>query len=113
MACSYCVTSQRDKDRASQRRDKIGRHTCRLATNGELTKVRKGTRKMNSAWLTVRQAAERAQVSEATIRREVKARRLTAARVGGRRSWRFRPEYVDEWLQASQQPAIQLREARV
>jgi excisionase family DNA binding protein len=68
---------------------------------------------MNMAWLTVKQAAERAQVSEATIRREVKARRLSAARIGGRRSWRFRGEWVDEWLQASEQPAIQLRAARV
>jgi excisionase family DNA binding protein len=58
-------------------------------------------------WLTMRQAAERAQVSEATIRREIKARRMTAARIGGRRSWRLRPEWVDEWLQASAQPAIQ------
>ena len=62
---------------------------------------------MTSAdWLTVKQAATRAQVSEATVRREVKAHRLMATRVGGRRSWRLRPEWVDEWLQASAQPAV-------
>jgi excisionase family DNA binding protein len=60
-------------------------------------------------WLTVKQAAARAQVSEATVRREVKARRMTAARVGGRRSWRLRADWVDEWLQAAAQPAIQVR----
>ena len=60
-------------------------------------------------WLTVKQAAARAQVSEATVRREVKSRRITAARVGGRRSWRLRPEWVDQWLQATAQPAIQER----
>ena len=65
---------------------------------------------MNPSWLTVKQAAARAQVSEATVRREVKARRMTATRVGGRRSWRLREEWVDEWLQACQQPAIQLRQ---
>lgn len=44
-------------------------------------------------WLTIRQAAERAQLCEATIRREVKAGRLNAVRVGGRRSLRLRPSY--------------------
>jgi excisionase family DNA binding protein len=61
---------------------------------------------MNTQWLTIKQAAARAQVSDATIRREVKGRRITAARVGGRRSWRLRPEWVDEWLQSSAQPLI-------
>jgi excisionase family DNA binding protein len=56
-------------------------------------------------WLTVRQAAVRAQVSEATVRREAKALRLRASKVGGRRSWRFRPEWVDAWLEASASPA--------
>ena len=65
---------------------------------------------MNNAaniWLTIREAASRARVSEATLRREIKARRLTATRVGGRRSWRLRPEWVDAWLQEGVQPVIQ------
>jgi excisionase family DNA binding protein len=58
-------------------------------------------------WLTMKQAAMRAQVSEATLRREAKAGRLVAVKVGGRRTWRLRPGWVDEWLQqgiAEQQP---------
>jgi excisionase family DNA binding protein len=52
------------------------------------------------SWITLKQGAERAQVSEATLRREAKAGRLQAVRVGGRRSWRLRPEWIDAWLEA-------------
>ena len=57
---------------------------------------------MNSglSWITLHQGADRAQVSEATLRREAKAGRLRAVWVGGRRSWRLRPEWIDEWLEA-------------
>ena len=68
---------------------------------------------MNSSWLTIRLAARRAQVSEGTIRREIRARRMTAARVGGRRSWRLKEAWIDQWLEACQQPAIQLRQVGV
>ena len=54
---------------------------------------------VESRWITLQQAAERAQVSEATIRREAKAGRLRAVRIGGRRSWRLRSLWVDEWLE--------------
>lgn len=50
-------------------------------------------------WLRIADAAKRAQCGEATIRREVRAGRLRAVKVGGRRSLRFRAEWVDEWLQ--------------
>jgi excisionase family DNA binding protein len=50
-------------------------------------------------WLRIPDAAKRAQCGEATIRREVRAGRLRAVKVGGRRSLRFRAEWVDEWLQ--------------
>ena len=40
----------------------------------------------DTPWLTVRQAAQRAQCGVKLIYREVKAERLRAARVGGRRS---------------------------
>jgi len=52
-------------------------------------------------WLTVEQAAARAQVGKRTIYHEVKAGRLKAARIGGRRELRFRESYIDEWLEAS------------
>lgn len=51
-------------------------------------------------WLTVDEAAGRAKVSTATIRREIRAGRLRAVRVGGRRCLRLRPQYVDQWLVA-------------
>jgi excisionase family DNA binding protein len=54
-----------------------------------------------SPWLTVRQAAIRAQVGAKTIYRAVRARDLRAVRVGGRRELRFRAEYIDEWLDGS------------
>ena len=50
-------------------------------------------------WLTVKGAAERARCGVKTIYREVSAGRLRAARVGGRRELRIRPEWIDEWLQ--------------
>ena len=53
-------------------------------------------------WLTRRDAAAYAQVSEATIGREVRSGRLRHARVGGRRSLRFRHHWIDNWLAAAQ-----------
>jgi excisionase family DNA binding protein len=55
-------------------------------------------------WLTCRLAAARAAVSEATIKREVRRGRIRHARVGGRRSLRFRPEWIDQWLEESSSP---------
>ena len=56
------------------------------------------------AWLTLRQAASRAAVSEGTLKREVRRRRIRSARVGGRRCLRFRPSWIDAWLEASSTP---------
>lgn len=53
---------------------------------------------VTTIWLTVEQAANRAQVGKTTIYSEVKAGRLRAARVGGRRELRFRAEFIDQWL---------------
>ena len=52
-------------------------------------------------WLTVEQAAARAQVGKRLIYREVAAGRLRAAKIGGRRELRFRESFVDEWLDKS------------
>jgi excisionase family DNA binding protein len=51
-------------------------------------------------WLTVHDAALRARCGDKLIYREVAAGRLRAVRVGGRRSLRFRAEWIDEWLEA-------------
>lgn len=52
----------------------------------------------SSPWLTVIEAAERARCGPKLIYREVRAGRLRAARVGGRRELRLLVEWVDEWL---------------
>lgn len=54
-----------------------------------------------TTWLTVEGAAARAVVGRRTIYHEVKAGRLKAAKVGGRRELRFRPEWIDLWLEAA------------
>ena len=59
------------------------------------------TRSTTSQWLTVKEASERARCGPKLIYREVAAKRLRAARVGGRRELRFRPEWIDEWLEQS------------
>lgn len=51
-----------------------------------------------SPWLTVKEAAARARCGLKLIYREVKAERLQAAKVGGRRELRFRAEWIDDWL---------------
>lgn len=53
-----------------------------------------------SPWLTVREAADRARCGVKLIYREVRAKRLRAARVGGRRELRLRAEWIDSWLDA-------------
>ena len=55
-------------------------------------------------WLTVKQAAARAQVGARLVYREVRAGRLRAARIGARRDLRFAPSWVDAWLEASAAP---------
>jgi excisionase family DNA binding protein len=43
-------------------------------------------------------AADRARVGPKTIYKEVAAKRLKAAKVGGRRELRFLAEWIDQWL---------------
>jgi len=59
----------------------------------------------DTVWLTLRRAAARAAVSQATIKREVSRGRIRFARVGGRRHLRFRAEWIDAWLDASATPS--------
>jgi excisionase family DNA binding protein len=52
-------------------------------------------------WMKVGEAANRAQCSPKVLYREVKAGRLRAARLGGRRELRFLAEHIDQWLSAT------------
>lgn len=52
----------------------------------------------HTPWLTVDEAAQRARCGVKTIYREVRAGRLRAARLGGRRELRLLAAWVDEWL---------------
>jgi excisionase family DNA binding protein len=54
-----------------------------------------------SPWLRVDEAAARAQCGTRMLYREVQAKRLRAVRVGGRRSLRFRAEWIDAWLESA------------
>jgi excisionase family DNA binding protein len=54
--------------------------------------------KASSPWLTVTEAADRARCGPKLIYREVRAKRMKAARVGGRRELRLLSEWVDAWL---------------
>jgi len=49
-------------------------------------------------WITVEEAATRARCGIKLIYREVRAGRLRAVRVGGRRELRLRSEWIDAWL---------------
>ena len=57
-----------------------------------------------SPWLTAEQAGPYAQVGIKTLYKEVHEGRLRAAVVGGRRSLRFRTEWIDSWLTATSEP---------
>jgi excisionase family DNA binding protein len=52
----------------------------------------------STPWLRVPEAADRARCGVKTIYREVRAGRLRAARVGGRRELRLLSAWVDDWL---------------
>ena len=57
-----------------------------------------------SPWLTTTGAAKRALCGQKLIYTEVKSGRLRAAVVGGRRSLRFKAEWIDEWLERTAEP---------
>ena len=52
----------------------------------------------NTPWLTVTEAASRARCGPKLIYSEVRARRLRAVKIGGRRELRLLSEWVDAWL---------------
>jgi excisionase family DNA binding protein len=55
-------------------------------------------------WLTVDQARRIPQVSSKVIYNEIRAGRLRAARIGGKRNYRIHQTWIDEWLQQSAEP---------
>jgi len=59
------------------------------------------TRQADSPWIDINEAARRARCGVKLLYREVRAGRLQAARVGGRRELRLQPEWVDDWLRAA------------
>ena len=50
-------------------------------------------------WLTVKEAAQYASLSTDTIYTACERGELRHARVGGRRTIRLRPEWIDQWLE--------------
>jgi excisionase family DNA binding protein len=58
----------------------------------------------HTPWRTVPEAARRAGVGDKTIYKEVRAGRLRAARIGGRRDIRILDDWLDDWLVRSSTP---------
>ena len=58
-------------------------------------------RQSDTPWIDVNEAASRARCGVKLLYREIRAGRLKAARVGGRRELRLLPEWIDEWLRAA------------
>ena len=54
-------------------------------------------------WLTVAEGAEYAGVSRDTIYTACERREIQHARIGGRRSIRMKPEWIDAWLEQHMQ----------
>ncbi len=71
-----------------------------MAPFDQLDDPRKRMASMDEAWLSVRQAAQHAGVSEKTIRRAYLARTVQYTRVG--RAVRFRRAWIDEWMLKAQ-----------
>jgi excisionase family DNA binding protein len=64
------------------------------------TRVLSDTRQPETPWIGVNEAARRARCGVKLLYREIRAGRLQAARVGGRRELRLRAEWIDAWLNA-------------
>lgn len=53
---------------------------------------------MDPEWLTLKEGAEVARCSTVTLAREIRAGRLKAYKLAGRRVWRLRKADIDRWL---------------
>ena len=63
-------------------------------------------------WLITPEVAERGRCGPKLIYAEVKAGRLRAARVGGRRELRFKLEWIDQWLEDTAEPVGEITPLR-
>jgi hypothetical protein len=75
-----------------------------LTNSHQAAPDRPETSTQDPPWLNAKGAAARASVSVNTILREARAGRLRCALVGGRREKRFRPSWVDQWLESTSRP---------
>jgi excisionase family DNA binding protein len=82
----------------------VNDYRARWGTQPRTESVPSSVPAATSAWLTVRDAAQRSQCSTGTLLREARKGRLRAVRVGGRRTYRFRPDWVDAWLEGRDLP---------
>jgi hypothetical protein len=57
-------------------------------------------------WRTLKEGAVRANRSPRFLAREIRAGRVRAARVGGRREYFLRDEWIDEWLESLSEPVM-------
>jgi excisionase family DNA binding protein len=65
------------------------------------TRILVDAQRVETPWINVNEAAKRARCGVKLLYREIRAGRLQAARVGGRRELRLQPRWVDEWLRAA------------
>jgi len=63
-------------------------------------------------WLTVKQAAQVAQVGPKTIYRAIRSKRLRAAVISGRRDYRVHVDWISAWLESSAAP-IEIMQRRI
>ena len=63
-------------------------------------------------WFTVSEGAEYAGVSRDTIYTACERREVRHARIGGRRSIRLKPEWIDAWLERHAREAVARENAR-
>ncbi len=76
------------------------RHPKELRTNmAETTTAAFG---LDSPWWRIREAAQYARCGPKVIYNAVRAGRLRAVRLGGRRELRIRRDWVDAWLERSE-----------
>ena len=61
---------------------------------------------LDSPWLTVREGGLYVKRSARFLRREIRAGRLKAARIGGRGEVLVRKEWLDEWVEQQTQPLM-------
>lgn len=61
---------------------------------------------MDSPWLRLIDAADYTKRGRRLLAREVKAGRLQAAAIGGRRELMFRREWLDRWIEDQATPVL-------